>query len=296
MFTMEALRKKIRSAKDLNGIVRTMKTLAAVNIRNYQKAVESISQYFHTIELGFAAVLQNGQVGVRNNARSQNDKTAVVIFGSDQGLCGGFNDRIVEHAMKWMYKTEASKRQKLVLCIGQRAGGILEREGHPLEGLYPVPGSLSGASPVVQQILLDLDRLRSEEEVERIVIFNNRLISSASYAEDMVQLLPLDEQWYNEMRSRKWESRSLPTFSMSSDRLISVLVSQYIFVSLYRGSVESMASENAGRLASMQAADKNIEEALGELQTSFRNVRQDSITSEILDIVSGYEVLSSNTI
>jgi F-type H+-transporting ATPase subunit gamma len=294
MFTMEALRRKIQSAEDLYSIVKTMKTLAMVNIRNYQRAVESISEYYHTVELAFTVVLQYGQFKIKRKATRESGKTGVVIFGSDQGLCGGFNDRIVEHAMKEMYETDLSKKQKIVLCIGQRAGVLLEQEGHPIEYISSVPSSLAGITPIVQKILLKLDSLQSEQKVERMVIFHNGLMSTSSYVQRTVNLLPLDERWYRKMQQRKWESHILPTFSMDRDALMSALVRQYIFVSLYRGFIESMASENAGRLASMQAAERNIEETMDGLQTSFRNLRQDSITSETIDIVSGYEALLSN--
>ncbi|MFZ5907035.1 MAG: F0F1 ATP synthase subunit gamma [Nitrospirota bacterium] len=294
MFALDVLRRKIQGAEDMHGIVKTMKTLAMVNIRNYQKAVESISEYYHTIELGFTAVLKQVQIEISRNVTGDSGKTVVVIFGSDQGLCGGFNDRIVEYAMQEMYESNISKKQKIVLCVGQRSGMLLALQAHPIEDIFKIPSSLTGITPVVQQMLLKLDSLRSEQKIERIIMFHNALTSNVSYSPRTVNLLPLDEEWYLEMKKRKWKSHILPTFSMDSHKLMSALIRQYVFVSLYRGFIESMASENAGRLASMQAAERNIEEKMIELQTSFRNLRQDSITSETLDIVSGYEALLSN--
>jgi F-type H+-transporting ATPase subunit gamma len=83
----------------------------------------------------------------------------------------------------------------------------------------------------------------------------------------------------------------LPTFTMDWDRLFSALISQYLFVSLYRAFAESLASENASRLASMQGAERNIADRLQELQGSFHQQRQSTITAELLDIVSGFEAL-----
>ncbi len=80
---------------------------------------------------------------------------------------------------------------------------------------------------------------------------------------------------------------------MNWDDLFSSVVRQYLFVSLYRAFAESLKSENASRLSSMQAAQKNIEERLTELNSQHRHQRQSSITSELLDIVSGFEALNS---
>ena len=74
--------------------------------------------------------------------------------------------------------------------------------------------------------------------------------------------------------------------------LFSAVARQYLFISLYRACAESLASENASRILSMQAAEKNIEDRLAELQTEFHHQRQTSITEELLDVVTGFEALS----
>ena len=90
---------------------------------------------------------------------------------------------------------------------------------------------------------------------------------------------------------KKWESKSLPIFRMDGDKIFSSLIREYLFVSLYRAFAESLASENASRLASMQNAEKNIEEQLLDLHVQFHRTRQMTITEELLDIVAGFEAL-----
>jgi F-type H+-transporting ATPase subunit gamma len=108
----------------------------------------------------------------------------------------------------------------------------------------------------------------------------------------MQNLLPLDPKWFQALAGQDWKTRKLPTFTMDWDRLFSSLVRHYFFTVLYRAAVESLASENGSRLAAMQAAETNIEERLEELNSRFQHQRQEAITSELLDIVSGFEVLS----
>jgi F-type H+-transporting ATPase subunit gamma len=83
----------------------------------------------------------------------------------------------------------------------------------------------------------------------------------------------------------------LPTFSMNWRRLLSSLIRQYLFISVYRAFAESLAAENAARLASMQAAEKNIEEQLEGLAARYHRRRQSVITEELLDVTAGFEVL-----
>jgi F-type H+-transporting ATPase subunit gamma len=109
----------------------------------------------------------------------------------------------------------------------------------------------------------------------------------------MLYLLPLDKEWFQGLAKRKCASRSIPTFTMDWNDLFSSLIRQYLFFSLYRALIESLASENASRLASMQKAEKNIEERLNELHIQYHHTRQDSITMELLDVVTGFEALTN---
>jgi len=95
------------------------------------------------------------------------------------------------------------------------------------------------------------------------------------------------------LTAKSWPTRILPNYTMDWDSLFSALIREYLFISLFRAFAESLASENASRLASMQAAEKNIEEQLSELNKQFHQRRQMAITEELLDIVSGFEALTS---
>lgn len=293
MQTEEALRKRIRSAEDLYAIVKTMKTLSAVNIRHYEKAVESVSDYYQTVELGLQVVLKKGAIDVLTRSADKDSGTGIVIFGSDQGLCGGFNDQIVSFALEKIYDSSAPEEKNIMLCVGSRAGVILEEKAQPVREIYSVPNSFAGIVVMVQQILTVLNEMQETEDIHRIVFFYNRLLSTVSYKPSMMTLLPLDREKFESIAGKKWPNRVLPTFTMNRNALFSALVREYLFVSLFRAFAESMASENAARLSSMQAAEKNIEERLEEFNALYRHQRQSNITSELFDIVSGFEALMS---
>jgi len=294
MQTTEALRRKIHTAEDLYSIVRTMKTLAAVNIRHYEKVVEYISEYYQTIEQGLQVVLQKGPIEILKKSVSEVGGLGAIVFGSDQGLCGGFNDQIVSHALKEMYEREDTQGQTIVMCVGYRASTLLGERGYSIDKTFLVPGSLAGVTVMVQQIVMAINDWQAKGKASKVVLFHNKLLSSVSYKPHTVYLLPLDREWFQTMVQKKWPSHVLPTFAMNRNRLFSALIRQHFFVSLYRAFAESMASENAGRLASMQVAERNIEERLEELNTLYRHERQSSITDELLDIMSGFEALRSS--
>lgn len=289
VLTMDLLRRRISSARDLHSIVRTMKTLSAVNIRHYERAVASIGEYYRTVEMGFQVVLREGLVALPVARSRESRLTCSVILGSDQGLCGGFNDQIVSFALGTLH--EPGHRDSRVICGGDRAHAILEERGHPVSALFHLPGSLAGISPLVHRMVVTILEMREQEGIDRVLLFHQRPLSNVAYGPAVSRLLPLDREWFLAIERKPWPSRVLPTYTMDREALFSALVRQYVFASLARAVAESMASENAARLASMQAAERSIEERLEELDSLYRQRRQESITAELLDLVSGFEAL-----
>jgi F-type H+-transporting ATPase subunit gamma len=177
-------------------------------------------------------------------------------------------------------------------AVGARALSRLEEAGEKVEFYFDVPGSLSGITLRVQEMLLQIEKWQCPEGVERIVLFHHKPVSGATYHPQTVPLLPLDLEWLEALGRRPWPSRVLPTYTMDRSPLIYALLGQYLFVSLYQALAESLASENAARLAAMQAAENNIQERLNDLRLQYNQMRQSTITEELLDIVSGFEALT----
>ena len=109
----------------------------------------------------------------------------------------------------------------------------------------------------------------------------------------MIHLLPPDQRWLEKLGHRRWPGRGLPLYTLPWQELFSALIGEYLFVSLFRAFAASMAAENAARLAAMQRAEKNIEEMEGELSARYHALRQSTITGELLDVISGFEALTS---
>jgi len=290
MQTIEPLKRKIKSAHDLLSVVKTMKVLAAVSIRQYEKALESLVEYNRTVEMGLQVVLKQRPREIRIAEPALKERLGAIVFGSDQGMVGQFNEVIARHAVSEMDKLQVKREKRMMLAVGMRVISSLEEAGQPVEEYFSMPGSTAAITPAVEDLSLRLEEWRSQHKIDQIVIFYNRE-SGASYSPHTIHLLPVDPGWFQELEQKPWPSRSIPLFTMDWDLLFSSLIQQYLFVSLYRAFAESLSSENAGRLASMQAAERNIEDLLEELNSQFRQQRQSSITEELLDIVAGFEAL-----
>ena len=293
MQTIEELRGRINITESLHSVVGTMKALAAVSIQQLEGVVRSIDRYNRSVELGLQAVLRNRPRDVRLVEPALSDELGVVIFGSDQGMCGQFNEEIVSHAIEDMKGRNVSGSGTVILAVGARAAMQLELAGEAIDDLLSIPASPGAISPVVEEIAIQIERWQAEREIDRIVLYHHRRSSAGRYRPTTHRLLPIDRAWLDRVEAQRWPTRVLPTFAMPWRPLFAELLQQHILVTVNRSIAHSMMSEQTARMISMQAAEKNIEERLEELNARFRTTRQTVITAELLDIVSGFEALRS---
>ncbi len=290
MHTLESLRSRLHSAEQMLSVVKTMKILASTNIRDYEHAVEALALYAHTIELGLQIALAD-QKPVELTEPLKGHHLGAIIFGSDQGLAGQFNERVAAYTLSQINTFDDDWRSRRVMAIGRRVTGYLTDGGIHVTEEMGVPGSLEGVLGAVRRVLFRVDRWRTRYDVERLVLFGNAPTSSAAYKPHMRWILPVDPVWLGRLQQRAWDSRTLPFYNISTEHLLSGLIQQLLFVMLYRAFAESLASENASRLRSMQMAERNIEDRIIELRTQYQHRRQSEITDELLDITSGFEAL-----
>ncbi|MCX6180102.1 MAG: F0F1 ATP synthase subunit gamma [Chlorobiales bacterium] len=291
--TIDALHQKIEKANTLGSVVRTMKTLAASNIRQYEEAVRSLADYYHTIELGLSASLRGmeGKYSRLINPEKKTLLTIAVVFGSDQGLVGSFNDQLTDIVT---HKLEELPGRSMILAVGERIQSRLTDAGHEPEELFAVPGSVNAIAPLVGDLLAAVEKLREKETLIQLYLFYNSPESGEIYHSISKRLLPLDRVWEREIRSTVWPTKAIPEMLCGSDTVQWALVREYLFVSLFRACAESLASENASRLSAMQRAEKNIDDILEELSRLYNSRRQSGIDEELFDVVSGFNSLSNS--
>jgi F-type H+-transporting ATPase subunit gamma len=289
--TLQGTGRRIKSAEGLHAVVRTMKALAAVNIRQYEESVRSLRDYSRSVESGIhAALLNRPLVESASGAR----ESLAIVFGSDQGMVGQFNEAIVDFAGDSLDKEGAAGGSATALwVVGVRTLGSAEERFGTIEESFALPSSSRTVTGAVSDIILRFEERRRRRGETRLVVFHNTPRTGASYGQRRLVLYPLDGKWLREKALGKWPRRGLPSYSLAWERLFSSLIGEHIFVSLYQAFSASMAAENAARLASMQRAEKNIEEMLEELVKQYNALRQMLITEELFDVVSGFEALTA---
>lgn len=296
MTNAQSLQAKIHHVEDLQAVVKTMKALAAVSIRQYEQAVAVLGEYSQSIETGFQIVLQQrhfqGEPPIPPALSSSPlpcQRVAAIIFGSDRGLCGQFNERIATFAL-----SQLQDYHPLIAIAGERLITPLESENCQIDQQFAVPAAVGGIVDLTSEILLAIEAWQKQESLDRVILFYNEPRGGTTYNPRQFQLLPLDREWLYSLSQRSWSTNEIPLLTMNEEEFLSALIRQYLFLYLFRAAAASLASENASRLSSMQSAEKNIQDRISDLTSEYRRQRQSAITSELLDVVSGFEALSDH--
>ena len=299
MTQLEQLRSSIHMLEDLQSVVRTMKAMAQVAVRRYETVRDSLQGYGANVELALHAFLQDRrfQAGAElppflGAASACPGRVGVVLFGTDQGLCGSFNERVMarhRELLRELALDPASIRQAVV---GRRLVALLEAAGEGIEGRFALPHAVDGTTRLIQELLLLIEAWRfGREPPDQLVLIHHQVRGTARSEPVVTQLLPLERAWLQQLWDRPWESRCRPLLVGDGAELFGAIVREIITVSLHRAAIESLASENAARLAAMHSAEGNLEDRLTELNHAYRRERQNAITSELLEVVAGFEAL-----
>jgi len=290
--TTASLRRKIGSAGDLQAVVRAMKALAASNIGQYEQSVRALADYYRAVELGLSACLRkDGRAAAPAPVKRQagDEPVGAIVFGSDQGLVGQFNDEVADRAIKTL---TALSGKPQVWAVGERVHARLADAGLRPVGLFAVPGSVNAITALVGQMEVASEAYLLKHAYARVYLFHNRPQPGALYAPATQRLLPLDAAWQQGLAQVRWPTANLPEVMGGGGMTLGALIREYLFISLYRACAESLASENASRLAAMERADRNIDELLENLHASFHRLRKNSIDEELFDVIAGYELLA----
>ncbi len=308
--TTASLRRKIQSAGDLQSVVRTMKALAASSIGQYEQSVRALADYSRTVELGLSVCFRKNTPAPTTgapNGRADAGAIGVVVFGSDQGLVGQFNDVVTEFAITAIAALHTERRltsPTRIWAVGERVHARLSDAGVTPAGLFAVPSSVEAITPLVGKILIESEAHHAQHETTELHLVYNRpgdggegstrgTDGGVTYTPVSQRLLPLDAAWQDELRTRPWPTRNLPQVFGDDTATLRAFIRGYLFVSVFRACAESLASENASRLAAMQRADTNIDDLLEGFTGAFHRVRQTSIDEELFDVIAGFEALNA---
>ncbi len=290
--TLASLRHKLTSAQKLGSVVRAMKAVAATSIVQYEAAVTALADYARCVELGLSLCVHEEyatRLSAAPTGSARNHPVGALIFGSDQGLVGRFNEIIATFALQALQPLDGPKT---LWIVGERVAPHLEASNITIRRRYALPGSVAAITSLVSEIQLELEAYTAGATRAAVHIFYNRPVTPARYEPVTERLLPLDDSWRRRLARVAWPGARSAEVLGGTQMSFPALVHEHLFIRLYKACAESLASENASRLEAMQRAEKNIDAISGALHRSLNRLRQSTIDAELFDVVAGFNALA----
>jgi F-type H+-transporting ATPase subunit gamma len=211
-------------------------------------------------------------------------RSALVLFGTEHGLCGGFNQQLLR-AVQHDFKVKA--QQPVLMVVGSRIARLCRERGLNFDVTLPMATHYAGVTGTARCVAAELYSMFTEGRVAGIELI---------YVGSAAQLLKLERQKVLPLdlptsTTQSWQLP--PIINVRPRQLLDGIISEYLFAALENAAMQSFFSENSTRFRTMEAAHQNIRKKSAELTTLARRMRQEAITSEILDLIDGAEALSS---
>jgi F-type H+-transporting ATPase subunit gamma len=287
------LRGRIRSVQATKKITRAMELIAASRIVKAQQRVVAAVPYS---ELITEVVRDLSAAGAGSESpllagRDQVKKVCYVVLTADRGLCGGYNSGVMRATEGEIKQDAINGRDHVIVPVGRKAEGYFRFRG------YNMAQSFTGFtdSPtyaIAKEIGEFVTGLFTSGEVDRVELVYTRFVSAGNQEVVQRPLVPLDTQ-VAEGGDGKSEAGHDYEFEPTPELILETLLPRYVEARVYAALLNAAASEHAFRQRAMKAATDNAEELIKNLSRIMNRARQDSITTEIMEIVGGAEAMAS---
>lgn len=298
MDSIDSLKKHLISAQNLKKIVSTMKALAGTNIKKYEKVSLNLIKYMNNIQLGLQGILkQNKEIINAVNLVEQDidnyekKQTIMFVVGSNQGLCGRFNDRIVEFFSKDTEDIDFTSENYKVISIGDKINSLLDYAKIPIFKHISLSSSIENVINIIYEIISFLEEMSQSLSYQNVFIYFTAYDQKSHGVLTKKKIIPLEKKVFEKMSKKKWPTNNVPAWRVDTKTLFVDFIKQYMFMNVYYSIASSMTAEQKSRLMTLQGAEDNINENIAQTTLQYNQTRQTIVTSELLDVVSGYKSL-----
>lgn len=300
MSSLRAIRKRIRSVKGTEKITRAMKMVATSKLRRAQQELSAIRPFAKNLQALMARVItpQGGsQLELPAEslhfarllaAQSGGGQAEVLLFTSDRGLCGGFNNNIVRETKSLIHNLTQKGVRVSVSAFGKKGVEVAAQEKWPVRQQQGVTQPNAQQAAAVAQ---DLIKRVIAGTLDQVWLAYTEFGSPIAQTPRVKQLLPLDPQQISESQT---SGTSLdPIWEPDLSQLLDVLLTRYLATCVQQAALESFASEQGARMTAMESASDNAQEMIASLTLQYNRARQAAITTELVEIIGGAEALQA---
>ena len=293
MATLKELKSKISSVKNTQKTTRAMKLVSTAKLKRAEEALimsrdyaRKIKEVMNEISSKLSAVKDS--ISLRAFADiSEVKKVDIIVVSADKGLCGGFNHQTIKATLSKIEELKNEKVKIRLKIIGKKAieyfkfAGVEIYEEHI--GLSSAP-NYEKAAEVIQKSYEDF----VNEEIDNIILIYNGYVNKLTQEVHIQELLPLAVKEVENNEFLEVEPND------EYETILENLVKKYIEYTMYYSLLDSLAGEHSARMQAMDAATNNAKEMVHQLTLQFNKARQESVTRELIEIVTAMEAMKKN--
>lgn len=290
MPSLNDVKNQIAGVGKTKQITKAMGMVASSKLRGAQGRIERFRPYANKFGqmLGDLALRAEGAGHPLLLPHAQAENVVIVLYTSDRGLCGGFNVNLVTAAMRLARAKKAEGKAVSFVCVGRKSRDAVKKSEFPVrEAFVDIMGSFTFQMAV--RLGKYLAQGYSSNEMDEVILVYSEFVSLSRQVPTVAPLLPVVPTVVAEEATSATEYVYEPKVTV----LLSELLPRYINVQLYRGLLDTSASENAARMTAMDNATRNCDDMISSLTLLYNKTRQAAITNDLMDIVNGAEALQS---
>lgn len=281
------IKHSIKATRDISQITSAMRLISTSKMQKAIKKYRANSIYFSKVRQSMKDILQQADTSVKHPflQTQKNGAKAYVVLAADKGMCGGYNHNILAYALKQMDGVDA----KLVVTVGQETRAFFEKKKMPIDIEY-LHIAQDPSLYYARKLATDLTEMYLRGEISEVNIVFTRFYSSMRQMPTMFKLLPLSVDEFKDVEEETVQKQAMDYYP-SAKSVLEVLITQYIVGIIYGALVQAYASEHSQRMMAMENATKNANEMVDKYTVQLNRARQQSITSDITEIVGAMDAL-----
>ena len=295
MPSLKAIRKRIGSVKNTQKITRAMKLVAAAKLRRAQEAIVAARPYARSLERVVAELsAKAGRDAHPLFAERPAERASLIVITSDRGLAGAFNTSVCRAVDSFANEELADYKDVSLRAVGKKGNEYFKRRNANLMSFDSAPTSktaLDFSHEMSNRVTADF----LDDKVDRVFLVFNEFKSAMSQKVQVKTLLPIEPPSLESVESDEGEDGEVLggdyLYEPGKEELLTHLLPLYVQIGLFNALLESIASEFGARMTAMESATNNAGQMIDKLTLQYNRARQQAITTELLEIISGAEAL-----
>ncbi|WP_263831936.1 ATP synthase F1 subunit gamma [Sulfurospirillum oryzae] len=291
MANLKEIKRKIKSVQNTQKTTRAMKLVSTAKLKRAEMAAKQSRVYAIKINEVLTEIAykinqyKNGAVESRFFDKNETPGTVDVIFvTADKGLCGGFNIQTIKAVRKLLTDYAAQKVTVRLRAVGRKGMAFFNFQGTELLTSYAGVSS-SPSYEKAQEIIKGAIDDFVEGKTDKVILIHNGYKNMISQELKIVDVVPVQSP----LESRETSSLMELEPDESGEEILDSLLQKYFEYNMYYALIDSLAAEHSARMQAMENATNNAKERVGILTLAYNKARQESITTELIEIISGVE-------